>query len=212
MVSTPLLAILSLSLEFTSSMETNLVLRGMTPCERRRWHINIEHTAKPGCSNSWKVPSSWSIDPHIESKMFYETSDECCHGLFENGECNLHDFCECQEKAEDGTCALEAQNLSTTDENECDDNPKWHLDWDTKEGCTNSPRFPKEWENDPVVAEIMLFDTADECCEHFLSQGVPCSTREVCNRKKEPDGDIVVAGELLDVSENTTDKIAIFHL
>lgn len=211
MLSRLVLAILSL--KYTSiGADADGILRGMTPCERRRWHIDIENADKPGCSNSWKVPSSWSSDPHVESKMFYETSDECCYQHFENGECNISDFCECQEKAEDGTCALEIQQLATTDDDQCDDNPKWHLDWDTKEGCTNSPRFPDEWKNDPVVAQHMLFDTPDGCCEKFVKRGNPCSMRDVCKKSREPNDEIRVdIGELVYESENATGKIPVFH-
>mmetsp|Transcript_3549 Transcript_3549/g.7840 ORF Transcript_3549/g.7840 Transcript_3549/m.7840 type:complete len:214 (-) Transcript_3549:120-761(-) len=210
MLSRLLLAILSLK---CTSVDADRALRGMTPCERRRWHIDIENVEKPGCSNSWKVPSSWSSNPHVESKMFYESSDECCLELFVNRECNLSDFCECEEKSEDGTCGLEAQQLTATtdDDRQCDDNPKWHLDWDTKEGCTNSPRFPDAWKNDPVVAQNMLFDTSDGCCEKFIQRGTPCTARDVCKRSRKVNNEIKVdEGEFVDVSESTTGNIPVF--
>mmetsp|Transcript_12721 Transcript_12721/g.31053 ORF Transcript_12721/g.31053 Transcript_12721/m.31053 type:complete len:222 (+) Transcript_12721:102-767(+) len=168
-------------------MPPKFLRRGATPCHLRRWHIDIENIEmKPGCSNSWKVPSSWSSTPHVESRMFYESSEECCAELFEDGECNLSDFCECggggtgTRTQNDGFCGLEGQGANTVADH-CDGSPRWHFNMDTKEGCTNSANFPEQW-NYPSMARDMLFDTHSACCEKFINRGEPCPVQDVCMR------------------------------
>lgn len=153
-------------------------VRGMTPCDMRQWHIDIENMDKPGCSNSWKVPGAWRSSTMNEARMFYETSDACCTDLFEDGDCHLTDFCECKEQ-EDHTCVITSMQPTVEIDplkEHCLKNPKWHFDMDTKHGCTNSPRYPDAW-NIPKVAIDMLFDTAEGCCEKFTSH---CPHSDVC--------------------------------
>lgn len=123
-----------LSLKYTAAAEpSRTLLRRTTPCEQRRWHIDIETSTRPGCSNSWKVPHAWSSSgSHIEAKMFYKSSRECCTDLFGGGECNIADFCECNENSQDGTCQLKTpqqQAPTTTNKDNCE---RWHFNLDTK--------------------------------------------------------------------------------
>lgn len=154
------------------------ITRGMTPCELRQWHIDIDNP-RPGCSNSWKTPSSWRLLAN-EAHMFYESSDHCCSDIFgKEGECHLSDFCECEAEEEE-TCVVKTvyEKVDPLDVH-CDSNPKWHFDLDTKRDCTNSPRFPEGWK-DPATALDMFFDTPEGCCEKFTSRGGPCTSHDVC--------------------------------
>jgi len=152
--------------------------RGMTPCELRQWHIDIDNHS-PGCSNSWKVPSSWHF-PANEARMLYASSNNCCTDIFgEEGECHLSDFCQCEAEEEESCVVKTMQEKADPLDGHCDSNPKWHLDLDTKRGCTNSPRFPDEWK-DPLTALDMFFDTSEGCCEKFTSRGGPCPSHDVC--------------------------------
>lgn len=175
--------IIILSLKCTAVVEAAPALRGMTPCDLRRWHIDIE-SATPGCSNSWKVPSSWRL-PGNEARMFYDSSDKCCSDLFDTGKCNIADFCECREEEENDTCVVTKQsNLFDPLRDHCESNAKWHFDIDTKRGCTNSPRFPDGWK-DPSVELDYFFDTPEGCCEKFTKRGAPCPHIDVCIPYKE---------------------------
>jgi len=161
MVSRLILAILSLRYCVVAT-KSDRALRGTTPCELRRWHLNIEEeTAKPVCSNSWKVPS-WTAN---RNHLFYESLEECCSDLFEDQECNTFNACEPEEQV-NAHC----------------DSPKWHFDLDTKEGCTNNPRFPDSWK-DPHVIAYYLFESHDECCEKFVKRGYPCTKHDVCIKR-----------------------------
>jgi len=154
--------------------------RGTTPCELRRWHIDIDSGSRQGCSNSWKVPSSWRLIAN-EARLFYESSEHCCADLFgeEGKACHLADFCECEADEED-VCVVKTIREQTYPLDEhCAGAPKWHLDLDTGRGCTNSPRFPDAW-RDPVTALDMFFDTTEGCCEKFTSRGVPCTSHDIC--------------------------------
>ena len=139
--------------------------RATTPCEERKWHLNIESTQRPGCSNSFKVPIDW----HGNDRFFFGSAEECCsHLMGDDQECNIYNACDTKQQP-------------TDHDDHCSDNPKWHYDLDTKEGCTNSPRYPDAW-NDPAVAVDMLFDTAAGCCERFVKRGIPCTTHDVCSQ------------------------------
>mmetsp|Transcript_4367 Transcript_4367/g.9870 ORF Transcript_4367/g.9870 Transcript_4367/m.9870 type:complete len:173 (-) Transcript_4367:107-625(-) len=154
-----ILAILSLTYSVAAT-KPDRALRGTTPCALRKWHLDFEHATKPGCSNSWKVPS-WTA--HRPDQFYYASSENCCSELFEDGECNIVDECEPKVVQVDDHC----------------DNPTWHFDMDTKEGCTNNSRFPVSW-NDPHVVADYLFRTHEECCEKFVKRGFSCKMHDVC--------------------------------
>ena len=199
------LALAVLCMKHTTQVEANTFIRGgMTPCESRRWHIDIEIDT-PGCSNSWKVPSSWTSSPHIESRMFYASADECCTELFEDGECNINDFCECKSKSQDGVCALELDQTVTVADH-CNGEPKWHFNMDTKTGCTNSANYPEQW-NNPQMAQDMFYDTPAGCCEKFLKRGVTCPVHDVCEGIQGHRNLKVNIEEVLQATENNTAKM-----
>ena len=157
--------------------------RGMTPCELRKWHVDIDSN-RPGCSNSWKVPSSWHF-PANEVRMFYASSEHCCADLFGGEkECHLSDFCECEAEEEESCVAKTIHEQVDPLDKHCEgaNGPKWHFDLDTKRGCTNSPRFPDVWK-DPDTALDMFFDTPEACCEKFTRRGDPCTSHDVCQYK-----------------------------
>lgn len=139
-------------------------LRGSgTPCDQRKWHIDLKDPSDPGCTNEFKVPS-WVLN---NPKMSFDSSDECCTILFPANYCKITDAC----------------GDESTEKDPCDDAAKWHFDMDTKRGCTNNNRYPASWE-EPEVAIDMIFDTSDGCCEKFVSRGFPCPATDVCGQQR----------------------------
>jgi len=177
------LALISLSLKF-SVVESDRALRGMSPCDQRKWHLDMGNPAQHGCSNSFKVPSWFHNQPHL----FYESSEKCCSDLFEGQECNIIDQCNPKEFVDN-----------------CD-SPKWHFDLDTKEGCTNNPRFPDAWKG-PNVAADYLFETPERCCEKFVKRGYPCGHHDVCRKRGVRELKIEREEFVDSISQNTTAKI-----
>lgn len=170
-----------------------LRVRGRTPCENRRWHIDIENPTQQGCSNSWKVPNHWRLPEH-KARMFYDSYEECCSFLYGDGECNIANLCDevDPQQAEDDHCGR---------------NPKWHIDLDTKVGCTNNPRFPDSWKD---VVDY-FFDTPESCCQKFVDRGVPCTVHDICGRQLHNEMRVIMIAETVEAPQNVTGKIPLYH-
>mmetsp|Transcript_21095 Transcript_21095/g.37833 ORF Transcript_21095/g.37833 Transcript_21095/m.37833 type:complete len:194 (-) Transcript_21095:266-847(-) len=187
-----LLAILSL--KYSSAGAADSALRGATPCELRRWHIDIDNVKTPGCSNSWRVPDSWHI-PANAIHMFYASAAECCFDLYEDGACNIVSH-----------CAPTIQEITNANE-WCDNDPKWHNDFDVVNGCTNNPRYPDIWNG----VDTYFHDTSEECCEKFVDQGSECNVEDFCEGLAGNQTEVIVSFE---VPQNTTatEHQILFHV
>eukprot|EP00584_Thalassiosira_punctigera_P003514 CAMPEP_0172530042 /NCGR_PEP_ID=MMETSP1067-20121228/3915_1 /TAXON_ID=265564 ORGANISM="Thalassiosira punctigera, Strain Tpunct2005C2" /NCGR_SAMPLE_ID=MMETSP1067 /ASSEMBLY_ACC=CAM_ASM_000444 /LENGTH=195 /DNA_ID=CAMNT_0013314185 /DNA_START=161 /DNA_END=748 /DNA_ORIENTATION=- len=184
-----------LSTKYGTIEAADRALRGTTPCELRRWHHDIENAhAGPGCSNSWRVPDSWLL-PANEARMFFESSAECCFQLFGDGECNVVSLCE------------ETTWEQADEDDHCAGNPRWHFDLDTKNGCTNNPRFPDEWEG----IDDYFFDTSEGCCENFDSPDGRCYAHDICMREKHGEIKLAVDESFIELPQNLTGKMKMFH-
>lgn len=179
-------AVAALAMKPSAVEAATSALRGSTPCDQRRWHHDIDNPARPGCSNSWRVPSSWLLPAH-EDRMFFASYDECCSTLFEDGECNITDLC-------DETTPQEAVD------DHCAGNPKWHIDLDTKRGCTNNPRYPDDW----IGGVDYFFDTSEGCCARFIERGGPCPVVDICGGSASSEAEEIDLGETFEASQNVT--------
>ena len=108
--------------------------------------------------------------------MFFETSNECCQMLFngkeEDDDCKVHDH-GCQQKSSPSSAADAAYNKDG--ENADNDTSScisigWHVHLLKKDGCTNDDNYEDEWKK-PGMKEYMIFDSAEQCCTTFFTNG-----------------------------------------
>jgi len=146
------------------------------PGSHPQYHPDNVH--KDGCSNSLDFPDSWNEDEN-QGTLFFPTAIECCENVYiERGlDCNIRNVC----------AVITTKQPTPRPTSPCQDRP-WHPDTDPQVdadmiGCSNSAYFPQHWIDD---ADVMLFDTAEECCDsHYTAHGLECNVHDTCPTEEE---------------------------
>ena len=119
-------------------------------CELKKFHPMSVFDRK--CTNDNKFPPLWDS---ISSTYFFSTSQECCDTFYSDGSgsCEVEDICSDPDR-----------NIANT--RNC--NKKWHPTSEIHRICSNGDKYPSVWDS---LEDQFFFNTAEECCEAFYSEG-----------------------------------------
>lgn len=130
------------------------------------WHADM--TNRDGCSDGGDdYPKEWLDNNNGEQEfMFFSTSGECCAALFKGKvDCKIYDH----------GCHQEISSLDNDQSMRSNDNDTkptcfsigWHIEMKYQLGCSDDDNLDDEWRK-PGIKELMVFPTAEECCDTFF--------------------------------------------
>jgi hypothetical protein len=133
-----------------SNFPTQKPLDDTAICELKKFHPMSVFDRK--CTNDNMFPPLWNS---MSSTYFFSTGQECCDAFYSDGSgsCEVED-----------TCSDPDRNIANT--RNC--NKRWHPTSEIHRICSNGDKYPLVWDS---LEDQFFFNTAEECCEAFYSEG-----------------------------------------